>query len=272
MKIYHVETKEAYDELMSELEVKGCKWLSGYKPTSKNYWEENKEDSCINILGKYINFMDIERCKKQYTDTLIVEYKAKGENMKQEEEMKHKLQEVAKLYEVAFDISASIESFVRGTLAVEADLKEAKSSAKKLIEKIDEYLESQKHKFKVGDYVSIHAFNKEITKIEKIYDEKLHGFWYDTESGSIRLDYYFGGGTAVKHATPEEIAEYKVALTFYKHGRKPFEIKEGDIISYSESDKIFVDVPSFWGKEDFTGGDYTLLKTAEEFKEWIENK
>ena len=27
MKIYHVETQEAYDTLMSELEVKGYKWL-----------------------------------------------------------------------------------------------------------------------------------------------------------------------------------------------------------------------------------------------------
>ena len=173
--------------------------------------------------------------------------------------MKHNLQE-------------AVESFARGISNTEADLQEAKTSAKKLIEKIDEYFETLKPKFKVGDYVAIHAFNKEITKIEKIYGEKLHGLWYDTESGSIRLDYYFGGGTAVKHATPEEIAEYKVALTFYDHGRKPFEIKEGDIISYSESDKIFVDVPSFWDKEDFTGGDYTLIKTVEEFNEWIENK
>ena len=43
-----------------------------------------------------------------------------------QEEMNHRLQEVAKLHEVAFDISASIESFARGTLAVEADLKELK--------------------------------------------------------------------------------------------------------------------------------------------------
>jgi len=37
MKIYHVETQEAYDELMIELEEKGYKWLSGNKPTEFDY-------------------------------------------------------------------------------------------------------------------------------------------------------------------------------------------------------------------------------------------
>ena len=189
-----------------------------------------------------------------------------------QEEMKHNLQEVAKLHEVAFDISASIESFARGTLAVEKDLQEAKSSAKKLIKKIDEYLESQKPKFKVGDYV-IEDNGDVISKINEVMNGRFFGSYYK------RFDNYFYSDSCSifpndieRYATPKEIAEYEVALTFHKHGRKPFEIKEGDIISYSESDKIFVDVPSFWDKEDFTSGDYTLVKTAEEFKEWIENK
>ena len=271
MTVYHTETQGDYDALMIELEEKGCEWRCVEKPTKLDKFKIYGKDTYIYEEYGIISLSDGYYSKVYRNNETLIEYKAKGENMT-EEEMKYNLQEVAKLYEVASDVSDAIGTFVRGALTVEADLQEAKSSAKKLIEKIDEYLESQKPKFKVGDYVAIHAFNKEITKIEKIYGEKLHGLWYDTESGSIRLDYYFGGGTAVKHATPEEITEYKVALTFYKHGRKPFEIKEGDIISYSESDKIFVDVPSFWGKEDFTGGDYTLLKTAEEFKEWIENK
>ena len=71
----------------------------------------------------------------------------------------------------ATDVSVAVESFARDIKfemkksTVEADLKEAKSSAKKLIEKIDEYLESQKPKFKVGDYVTLDIpNNKKIAK------------------------------------------------------------------------------------------------------------
>lgn len=37
MKIYNVKTQQDYDSLMSELEVKGYEWLSGYKPTEYDY-------------------------------------------------------------------------------------------------------------------------------------------------------------------------------------------------------------------------------------------
>ena len=77
MKIYHVETQQSYDELMSELEVKGHKWLSGYKPTSKKYWEQEKENTCITISDKDITFDSIEWHKKEYPDPSIIEYKAR---------------------------------------------------------------------------------------------------------------------------------------------------------------------------------------------------
>ena len=38
MTVYHVNTREAYDELMIELEEKGCKWRGGEKPTKLNKW------------------------------------------------------------------------------------------------------------------------------------------------------------------------------------------------------------------------------------------
>ena len=181
-----------------------------------------------------------------------------------QEEMKHKLQEVA------YDVSVAIESFSRDMSEAEADLQEAKSSAKKLIEKIDEYLEFQIHKFKVGDYVTLHAFHKEIAKIEKIYGKRLHGIWYDTESESIRPDYYFGGGTVVKHATQTEITEYESALLFHEHGRKPFELKRGDVVYLKGYDKnIFLDSGNIYKKHNFIDGDVVLVKTAEEVNEWI---
>ena len=81
-----------------------------------------------------------------------------NQNKALQEEIKQKLQVVAKLHEVAFDISVAIGTFARGTLAVESDLQEAKTSAKKLIEKIDEYLESQEPEFKYGDIVASRIF------------------------------------------------------------------------------------------------------------------
>ena len=79
MKVYHVETKEAYDELMIELEEKGYNWLSRHKPTFKNYWFVYKEDTCVKISGKKITFVSIEQQKNKYWDFPIIEYKAKGE-------------------------------------------------------------------------------------------------------------------------------------------------------------------------------------------------
>ena len=79
MKIYHVETQQDYDALMSELEEKGCEWLSGRELTAFNYWEQEKGNTCIKISGKYITFMNIEQSKKQHSNIPIIEYKAKGE-------------------------------------------------------------------------------------------------------------------------------------------------------------------------------------------------
>ena len=198
----------------------------------------------------------------------------------EQEEMKHKLQEVAKLHEVAFDISVAIATFARGTLTVEADLQEAKSSAKKLIKNIDEYLETLKPKFNVGDYVTLDIpNNKKIAKIDRLNGDALHGLWYDIESNIIEHDFCFGSVIAVRHARPTEIKEHESALTFHKHGRVPFEVKEGDIIRDDEGRilndgevKILSTFPKNLKKNRFTSGRYTFRKTAEEYNEWLENK
>ena len=285
MEIYNVKTREDYDELMVKLEEKGYKWLSGKKPTSKNYWIVYKEKSCINISSKYITFMNIEQSKKQYSIIPIIEYKAKGENMTQEE-MKHNLQEVAKLHEVAFDISTSIESFARGTSKAEPALQDAKSSAKKLIEKIDEHLETLKHKFKVGDYVTVYVNSRRKTaKIEKIDElvennSKVHGLWYDRALVNFKQDYWYSSRlNEFRHARPSEIVEYETALIFHKHGRKPFEVKKGDILRDDEGNILMnddnilsADFPKNLKKDYFIRGRYTFLKTAEEVNKWLENK
>ena len=76
MTIYHTATQEDYNSLMVELEKQGFTWLSGHKPTSKNYWSDEKEDTCIEISGKEISFNSIEWHKKEHPDTPIIEYKA----------------------------------------------------------------------------------------------------------------------------------------------------------------------------------------------------
>ena len=187
--------------------------------------------------------------------------------MKQEEN-KHKL------LKNLFDVSVAIDSFARCTLSAESDLKEAKSSAKKLIEKIDEYLESLKPEFKVGDIVSSEIFinGSGIVRLEEDLTNdfsRVEGLWYIKKGCEIK-DTSFGViNKKTRHATPEEIAEYEVALTFHKHGRKPFEVKRSDILRDDEGNIFSVNVPGFWNKEDFTSGDYTFLKTVEEVNEWL---
>lgn len=190
-----------------------------------------------------------------------------------QEEMKHNIIDWAK------DVSVAVESFARDikfgikTSTVETDLKEAKSSAKKLIEKIDEYLENLKPEFKVGDYVTVYVNGKrKIAKIDELtgYNSKAYGLWYDQTLVNVKQDYWFSSGlNKFRHATPEEIAEYESALTFHKHGRKPFEVKEGDILRDGEGNIFFVGFPNNFKKEFFTRGIYTFLKTAEEYNEWL---
>ena len=269
MAIYHTATQEDYNSLMVELEKQGYKWRSGYKPTSKNYWEQEKENSCIIISSKYITFMNIEQSKKQHPNIPIIEYKSKGEKMAEETKQK--------LHENALDVFVKVQPFYKSTSESEADLKEAKSSAKKLIEKIDEYLESLKPKFKVGEYVTVYVNGKEkIAKIDELTENnsKAHGLWYDRTLVNIKQDYWFPSGlNEFRHARPTEIEEYKAALAFHKHGRKPIEVKRGDIVYLKGYDKnIFLDSGNFYEKHNFIDGDIGLVKTVEEFNEWLKGE
>ena len=183
-----------------------------------------------------------------------------------QEEMKQKL------HENALDVFVKVQPFYKSISESDADLQEAKSSAKKLIEKIDEYFETLKPKFKVGDYVTFDIPNKKIAKIERL-NGALYGLWYDTESENIKDDLYFGSGNKFRHATPIEILEYEVALTFLKHDRKPFEVKRGDIVYLKGYDKnIFLDSGNFYEKHNFIDGDIGLVKTVEEFNEWLKGE
>ena len=267
MKIYHVETQQAHDELMIELEEKGYKWLSGHNPTSKNYWSEDKEDACFAISGKNITFDSIEWYKNEYPDISIIEYKAKGDSMTQEE-MKQDIIDWATDVSVAVEAAIKDIKFQMKKSTVEADLKEAKSSAKKLVEKIDEYLESQKPEFKVGDYVvddSSFLTMKVDGSSNSLVDSAIcYNFRYFT----VRNNFVCEAGY-LRHATPSEIEEYKVAMTFHKHGRNPFELKKGDLIRTPSGSLTLISNPENYTKEDFLVYGWELLKTAEEVNEWL---
>ena len=258
MKIYHVETQGDYDALMIELEEKGCEWRCVEKPTKLDKFKIYGKDTYIYEEYGIISLSDGYYSKVYRNNETLIEYKAKGEDMTQEE-MKHNLQE-------------AVKSFARGISESEKDLQKAKTSAKSLIEKIDEYFETLKPKFKVGDYVTFDIPNKKIAKIERL-NGALYGLWYDTESENIKDDLYFGSGNKFRHATPIEILEYEVALTFLKHDRKPFEVKRGDVVYLKGYDKnIFLDSGNFYEKHNFIDGDIGLVKTVEEFNEWLKGE
>lgn len=104
------------------------------------------------------------------------------------------------------EMKQNIFDWARDMSEAEADLQEAKSSAKKLIEKIDEYLESLKPKVKVGDYVTVYGNRKEkIAKIDELTENnsKAHGLWYDRTLVNVKQDYWFPSGlNKFRHATP----------------------------------------------------------------------
>ena len=82
MKVYHVETKEDYDALMVELEEKGYKWLSGCKPTHFDGFKEYGKDACAYEEDGEITLSGAEYFKEYHSNETLIEYKAKGEKMK----------------------------------------------------------------------------------------------------------------------------------------------------------------------------------------------
>lgn len=270
MKIYHTATQEDYDALMIELEEKGYKWNSDAKPRNYNGFKRYGKDTYIYDEYGVISLSSGEYFKKYHSDETLVEYKAKGENMTQEK-MKQNI------LDWSTDVSIAVEAVIKDIKfqmkksTVEADLKEAKSSAKKLIEKIDEYLEFLKPDFKVGDYVTVDVNDRTIiAKIDElsVNEIEVHGLWYDRTLVNVKQDYWFSSElNKIRHATPEEIAEYEVALTFHKHGRKPFEVKDGDLLENKFGK--FIAYKSLFVKENFTVEGNAFIKAVEEVNEWI---
>ena len=127
--------------------------------------------------------------------------------------------------------------------------------------------------FKSGDIVASQVFSDgsfSLVRLNKDLTNRLtpvDGLWYtkrdcditDMSLGVFKKD--------TRHATPSEIEEYEVALNFHKHGREPFEVKEGDLLENKFGK--YIALKSLFVKENFTVEGHTFLKTAEEVNEWI---
>ena len=133
-------------------------------------------------------------------------------------------------------------------------------------------------KFKSGDVVVSQVFSDGGFSLVRLNEDltncftSVYGFWYTKRDCDI-VEASFGVFKEdTRHATPEEILEYEAALTFHKHGREPFEVKEGDLIRYPNGQNIMIYHPDRFSKTDFLNDGFKLLKTAEEVSEWLENK
>lgn len=267
MKIYHTATREDYDALMIELESQGCKWFRGQKMQDFDAFQEHEEKTVIRVIDS--GLVMFERLDKEEED--IIEYKAKGEIM--DEKQFKKL-----AHELVMDITSTI-----GTFSLELDVTdEALAKTQKLIEEcavmLAEFIDSRKPKFEVGDYIVATPFpDKEqlcFARLERnIEQEKIHnieGAWYIQDQNKVQEINFGINAKELIHATLEEVAEYKAALNFHDHGRKPFEVKKGDLISLDNNKRRkFTLEPDFYSKKEFVSGKYKLLKTAEELEKWL---
>lgn len=82
MKLYHTETQEEYNALMSYVEKKGYEWNTKEKPTEYNCWNIFKKETVI-VIEYDINlgFASKEYFERVYPDTPIKKYKVKQDEV-----------------------------------------------------------------------------------------------------------------------------------------------------------------------------------------------
>lgn len=133
---------------------------------------------------------------------------------------------------------------------------------------------AQQSEFKVGDYLTETSGNiLYIAQVESISGDQIYADWYVPRRygfSSINLC----DDSEMRTSTPEEIAEYKVALNFREHGRKPFEVKTGDLCKTKKGLVFAVNNSSsdLNTKNTWLKNKSVLLKTAEEVGEWLKGE
>lgn len=89
MKVYHVETQGDYDALMIELEEKGCEWRCVEKPTKLDKFKIYGKDTYIYEEYGIISLSDGYYSKVYRNNETLIEYKARGEKMTKNENVKY---------------------------------------------------------------------------------------------------------------------------------------------------------------------------------------
>ena len=129
--------------------------------------------------------------------------------------------------------------------------------------------------FNSGDIVASRVFSDGSFSLVQLNEDlinrltSVNGLWYtkdDCEISDMSIEVF---KEDTRHATPEEITEYEVALQFHKHGREPFEVKKGDLVRTPGGNNTFIWNPEYYTKEEFVDYGWKLLKTAEEIDEWL---
>ena len=89
MGVDHVETQADYDALMIELEWKGCEWAGGENPTQLDKFKDYGKDTCVYEECGEITLSYVECFKKYHSDKTLIEYKARGEKMEKNKNVKY---------------------------------------------------------------------------------------------------------------------------------------------------------------------------------------
>ena len=168
------------------------------------------------------------------------------------------------------DILVSLQVFSQADITNE-DLSLAEELFSQCDRLLYDFKESRKVNFQINDCV-VDMSNEIMTITDIIDGEARAANIYIPQQSRFRNSTSFTIAllSSLRHATPEEVKEYKIALSFAKRKRKPFRIFRGDLVKRIDESKQFIvntGNSGNWSKRNFVSGDYELIATAEELKE-----
>lgn len=171
---------------------------------------------------------------------------------------------------LAWDFLVSLKVFEREEISNE-DLSLATELFAQCNGLLHDFTESRKVNFQINDCV-VDVSNEIMTITDIIDGEVRAANIYIPQQSRFRNSTSFTIAllSSLRYATPEEVKEYKIALSFAKRKRKPFQIFQGDLLKRIDESKQFIvntGKSGSWSKRNFVSGDYELIATAEELKE-----
>ena len=122
MKLYHTETREDYNALMSELESKGIEWYGGQKPHEFDGFGVYGSEAILKVSDNLISYFSMDFYKDNYSEFEVIEYKAE----KSEKEFKNLNESILEIIENLAQ-ATNLKSFY--------SLQKAKQNLDRLIEK-----------------------------------------------------------------------------------------------------------------------------------------